>query len=72
MPFYGLYMLKDYVDLGIDFSEPKVNDEIPVRFGCSQQTLPSFPYKFPKTYSVIICRMCFSNNGSVTPWRCFG
>ncbi|SRR6266852_7010218 len=29
-------------------------------------------YKLSKIKSVIICRMCFTNNGSVTPWRDLG
>ncbi len=30
------------------------------------------PYKFPKIKSVIICRMCLTRTGSVTPWRDLG
>ena len=29
-------------------------------------------YRFVTMKSVIICRMCFNNSGSVTPWRDFG
>ena len=40
--------------------------------GLTEKDLYLLSYKFASTKSVIICRMCFTSSGSVTPCRDFG